>query len=266
MYGEPILDTDEVNISGTCYTTYPCQHRLTYNGETKLMGAREIYKLLRQLQIPIPEHFQYVASDIRRQTLRSAINNNDYSQILLADEKDFTQDMLQNACKYSDINVVKYLIEKRNMKINGSCLEQACERKDDFIFKYLYVRMKETDPEMPCNLATCLANVCKTGNLGLMKTFIDMGENGSRNSGLLAIALQNKHQDIIDYLLEQSKINKIKYSGWELQYAISNKDLKTVKYLIENDLLENKIYMCCCAKRKVKDMDRDIKKYLSQYC
>ena len=47
----------DIFIESTCYQSYPCQHYVTYNGETTQLMADEIINLLRILNYPTPEHF-----------------------------------------------------------------------------------------------------------------------------------------------------------------------------------------------------------------
>lgn len=59
-YKEYSNSSKKIEVSNTCFETYPCQHYVKLDGkpETKLMRGNQIKHLFISNNIPVPEHFR----------------------------------------------------------------------------------------------------------------------------------------------------------------------------------------------------------------
>lgn len=54
---------DSIKIKRICLKTFPCKHRITIDGKEQTMSSPAIYKLLRDKNLQIPEHFSFYKND-----------------------------------------------------------------------------------------------------------------------------------------------------------------------------------------------------------
>ncbi len=59
-------DGDVLRIQNLCLLTYPCQHHLTFNGETETWFGTDIYRWFRDNNMDIPEHFTMYESYVNK--------------------------------------------------------------------------------------------------------------------------------------------------------------------------------------------------------
>jgi hypothetical protein len=47
-----------ITVDEACSESWPCKHHVVHNGKRQQMGGHEIYELLKENNMPIPDHFK----------------------------------------------------------------------------------------------------------------------------------------------------------------------------------------------------------------
>lgn len=48
----------DIQVSETCYQSYPCQHDVVVDGKRERLYGIDIYKLYESKNLPVPKHFK----------------------------------------------------------------------------------------------------------------------------------------------------------------------------------------------------------------
>lgn len=110
--------------------------------------------------------------------------------------------LLEKAARLDDVKIVKYLIEKYNIKVYNNLLTYALVSKSNSVINYL-IRHNKSDIE-------------------------------NYNDILICAIKYNNHVDIIKYLIEKYNIDIHTDNDQPLRYAAFYSCLEVVKYLVES--------------------------------
>jgi len=270
--------SDTIEYSDICLTSFPCQHYVKNDGTRSLMGAINIYKLLQEKNITIPEHFLYCKEVLLGYEIDEHIKECNIEKLKTYTKMEFSA--CNNPMYYIPykrfstekiMELVLYLMSERNIKVKNEQLVAACTAGNLELLKFF---MLKNDPD-PGNKITyyvgnggssLLSIAAYNGAVNIVKYLIEECKysviDGDKRCSPLRNALINKNTELCMYLLNKSCESKIQYDEDEFDEATRFGDMKIIKFMIENKMVQNKRYSINKAKRAIKlNPDSEIYKY-----
>jgi hypothetical protein len=197
------------------------------NGESKRMSGLEIYKYCIEHAHKVPEHFQYCKAIFDQEILTNMIKDND----LTGFKSNYTRtgqngtSYLYTACKYNKIEFVEFLVEECKLNVTIHDLVSCCHKDTPLeLFKYLINPRKQK----AALFTELLYRFVHTNNLPVVKYIIEQFGISLHDCmdhkpliGLVRIMSPSDSLDLVNYLIEKSKEQRVRYGGSDL--AIINK-------------------------------------------
>ena len=244
-------------VGEMCYTTMPCKHRVKIdNMPWKMMFGTDIYEYCVNNNIPIPEHFQDYKSMVDQKKYNKLIIDNviaNFKDNYLLDQEYYKKDFLLIACKYTNMEFIKYLVEEKNTQVTYSHLANCVKSPEQMnIFKYLLDKSGLNIGALGTHYLgsggnNLLSVAAYHNNLELVKYLMEelnilLNEGNDYTKPLIELG-KNLHEydtgvadELIDYLSQKSIEQKVMYSGSDIHVL---EKLDTYNDFVDNNLIYN---------------------------
>jgi len=141
---------DEIYIDDFCNKgdkELSCSHEVWVGDRKMRLDGFQILKICQKEKIDIPEHFKKYIYIAEREKVKYAISTNNIDslkQVLFLENQD-----LQFACRYGTLEMVKYLVEERKIKVDPCDVAVSALRDDSTFLEYF--EENNYDLKQKCN-------------------------------------------------------------------------------------------------------------------
>jgi hypothetical protein len=152
----------------------------------------------------------------------------------IGDNKDFLEGLMRDACRKKDTDIIKYLAEKKNIKINWCdvCYFFAMEKKRNGYFL------------AECEAKKCVSNLVKyfiENNIFDINELINIID---KDESFIRCALATNDEDLLRYLIENGVDtnckNKLDFLKLYFSLCRNKSNLRIVKCLVDNGVAIDK--------------------------
>jgi hypothetical protein len=202
------IKNDYFGVQDKCYTTRICKHEVIMaNGNSERLDGIAIYKLYLDHGLEPPEHFAQYEKNYKHETLRCFICDGDFESL----KTSYTStgfSLIGSAVVNNNLDIVKYLVEEKDEKVNYEDLKQACDKTDIVIFDYLESRDVTRDKH---SYGTLIEHYTQSSHLEMLRHLIEKKEHKIESSKSLMVALKKNDEKptdttdrIVKYLTEKT--------------------------------------------------------------
>jgi hypothetical protein len=206
-----MTENNYFKVHDRCYTTRICKHQVTLaDGKSERLDGITIYKLYLDHGLEPPEHFARYENNYKHEILRCFICDGDFESL----KTSYTStgfSLIGSAVVNNNLDIVKYLVEEKDEKVNYEDLKHACAKTDIVMFDYLESRQV---PRGKHSYGTLIEYYTQRSHLEMLRHLIEKKEHKIESSKSLMLALEKNDdentEEIVKYLLEKTIEQKVR--------------------------------------------------------